>query len=75
MIEAARARGMRVTWDTTVFPRGGGAWVQSLPLWALDGGMSAMQARLHDPDVRRRIREFIERDSETSTGPTTGTTS
>jgi N-acyl-D-aspartate/D-glutamate deacylase len=66
MIEEARARGMRVTWDTTVFPRGGGAWVQSLPLWALDGGMSEMAARLSDPDVRRRIREFIERDSETA---------
>ena len=40
--------------------------MQSLPLWALDGGMSAMQQRLTDPDVRRRIREFIERDSETA---------
>jgi N-acyl-D-amino-acid deacylase len=64
MIEDGRSRGMRITWDTTVFPRGGGAWVQSLPLWALDGGMAAMQARLHDPDVRRRIREFIYGDSE-----------
>ncbi len=63
-IEAARRRGVRVTWDTTVFPRGGGAWVQSLPLWALDGGMSAMQARLGDPDARARIREFIYGDSE-----------
>jgi N-acyl-D-aspartate/D-glutamate deacylase len=60
MIEVARARGVRVTWDTTVFPRGGGAWVQSLPLWALDGGMSAMQARLRDPAVRRRIRDHFE---------------
>jgi N-acyl-D-aspartate/D-glutamate deacylase len=66
VIEDARTRGIRVTWDTTVFPRGGGAWVQSLPLWALDGGMTAMQERLHDADVRRRIREFIERDSETA---------
>jgi N-acyl-D-amino-acid deacylase len=66
LIESARARGVRVTWDTTVFPRGGGAWVQSLPLWALDGGMAAMTSRLRDPDVRRRIREFIERDSETA---------
>jgi N-acyl-D-aspartate/D-glutamate deacylase len=60
MIEAARGRGVRVTWDTTVFPRGGGAWVQSLPLWALDGGMSAMQERLRDPKVRRRIRDHFE---------------
>jgi N-acyl-D-amino-acid deacylase len=60
MIEAARARGVRVTWDTTVFPRGGGAWVQSLPLWALDGGMAAMQARLRDPEIRRRVRAHFE---------------
>lgn len=60
MIEEARARGVRVTWDTTVFPRGGGAWVQSLPLWALDGGMSAMQERLRDPEVRKRIRAHFE---------------
>jgi N-acyl-D-aspartate/D-glutamate deacylase len=60
MIEDARTRGTRVTWDTTVFPRGGGAWVQSLPLWVLDGGMAAMQARLRDPDVRRRVREHFE---------------
>ena len=59
MIEAARDRGARVTWDTTVFPRGGGAWVQSLPLWALDGGMAAMVVRLRDPEVRARIREHI----------------
>ncbi len=59
MIEAARARGVRVAWDTTVFPRGGGAWIQSLPLWALDGGMSAMVERLREPDVRSRIREHI----------------
>src|SRR5207245_1013523 len=60
MIEGARARGVRVTWDTTVFPRGGGAWVQSLPLWVLDGGMAAMQARLRDSAVRRRVRDHFE---------------
>jgi N-acyl-D-amino-acid deacylase len=60
MIEGARSRGIRVTWDTTVFPRGGGAWVQSLPLWVLDGGMAAMQARLREPDTRRRVREHFE---------------
>ena len=67
MIDAARARGARVTWDVTVFPRGGGAWVQTLPLWALDGGMAAMAARLRDPDARKRIRAYIE-DTETPKG-------
>ena len=49
MIEAARARGRPVTLDTTVFPRGGGAWVQALPLWALDGGMAAMAGTARGP--------------------------
>jgi N-acyl-D-amino-acid deacylase len=34
--------------------------VQSLPLWVLDGGMAAMQARLRDPEVRRRVRAHFE---------------
>ena len=63
LIGAARARGLRVAWDNTVFPRGGGAWVQNLPLWALDGGMAAMTSRLRDPEVRARIRAHI-RDHE-----------
>ena len=31
MLDDARGRGLDVTFDLTVFPRGGGAWVQSLP--------------------------------------------
>ena len=38
MLDDARARGLEVTFDLTIFPRGGGAWVQSLPGWARDGG-------------------------------------
>ena len=38
MLDDARARGIEVTFDLTIFPRGGGAWVQSLPGWARDGG-------------------------------------
>ena len=34
-------RGVEVTFDLTIFPRGGGAWVQSLPGWARDGGNAA----------------------------------
>jgi N-acyl-D-aspartate/D-glutamate deacylase len=60
LIEAANARGARITWDVTVFPRGGGAWAQYLPVWALDGGSMGVRARLSDPDERVRIAREIE---------------
>ena len=60
MIEAARARGVRVTWDVTVFPRGGGAWAQYLPAWVRAGGAAATTERLRDPSLRARIRGGIE---------------
>jgi N-acyl-D-aspartate/D-glutamate deacylase len=55
MIDAARQRGVRVTFDLTIFVRGGGAWVQVLPNWARDGGMASTVALLHDPAVRSRL--------------------
>lgn len=54
-IERARREGPPVTFDMTVFPRGGGAWLQSMPAWARDGGLSATVARIGDPATRRRI--------------------
>ena len=58
-IEAARAGGDVVTFDMTVFPRGGGAWLQSVPKWARDGGLSATVARIGDPVTRRRIADEL----------------
>lgn len=55
MLEAARARGARVTFDLTPFPWGGGAWAQSLPTWARDGGTARTVERLRDPETRVRI--------------------
>jgi len=60
LIEAARDRGVRATWDVTVFPRGGGAWAQYLPAWVRAGGAVATTERLRDPALRGRIREGIE---------------
>ena len=60
LIERARARGVRATWDVTVFPRGGGAWAQYLPAWVRAGGAVATTERLRDPSLRGRIREGIE---------------
>jgi N-acyl-D-aspartate/D-glutamate deacylase len=49
-----------VTWDVTVFPRGGGAWAQYLPAWVRAGGAAATTGRLRDPSLRARIRGGIE---------------
>jgi N-acyl-D-amino-acid deacylase len=59
MLDDARAGGMEVTFDLTMFPRGGGAWVQSLPNWARDGGNSATAALIRDPASRARIIEAL----------------
>ena len=58
-LEAARAEGIDVTFDLTVFERGGGAWVQSLPGWARDGGMEATVAAIRDPSSRARLVEHL----------------
>jgi N-acyl-D-amino-acid deacylase len=55
MIDDARQRGVRVTFDLTIFVRGGGAWVQVLPNWARDGGMASTIALLDDPAARTRL--------------------
>ena len=59
MLEDARKRGIEVTFDLTIFPRGGGAWVQSLPGWARDGGNAATQAVIRDPTSRARLVEEL----------------
>jgi N-acyl-D-amino-acid deacylase len=53
----ARARdgGLDVTFDLTIFRRGGGAWVQALPGWARDGGHEATAAAIRDPARRARL--------------------
>ena len=55
LLDDARRRGVEVTFDLTVFPRGGGAWVQSLPGWARDGGHEATVAAIRDPVSRARL--------------------
>jgi N-acyl-D-aspartate/D-glutamate deacylase len=59
MLERARDRGVEVTFDLTIFNRGGGAWVQSLPAWARDGGSSATEAVIRDPASRARLVDLL----------------
>jgi N-acyl-D-amino-acid deacylase len=60
MLDAARDRGLDVTFDLTVFERGGGAWVQSLPGWARDGGTAGTASIIRDPSSRARLIEYLE---------------
>jgi N-acyl-D-amino-acid deacylase len=59
MLDRARDRGLEVTFDLTVFNRGGGAWVQALPAWARDGGSASTEAVIRDRASRARLVEFL----------------
>lgn len=58
-IERAGREGPPVTFDMTVFPRGGGAWLQVVPAWARAGGLAATVERIGDPALRRRLADEI----------------
>jgi N-acyl-D-amino-acid deacylase len=60
LLADARDRGVTVTFDLTIFPRGGGAWVQSLPGWARDGGQAGTAAVIRDPSSRARLIEYLQ---------------
>ncbi len=59
MLDDAVAQGMEVTFDLTTFLRGGGAWVQSLPAWARDGGSVATADAIRNPSSRLRLIEAL----------------
>lgn len=57
LIEAARARGVEVTADQYPWLASGSSLAASLlPRWAVDGGDTALLARLDDPATAARIR-------------------
>jgi N-acyl-D-amino-acid deacylase len=59
-VEDARAQGIQVTFDNTIWTRGGGPYMQMLPNWAQEGGITAMKERLADPHTRREIARQLE---------------
>ena len=65
-IEAARVAGTTVTFDMTVFPRGGGAWLQVMPAWGRDGGLAATVGRIRDRKTRQRLAAEIAADPDWS---------
>ena len=54
-IETARARGVDVTADMYPYTAGSTTLASLLPVWAHEGGMPALLARLADGGTRRRI--------------------
>lgn len=55
-VDAARARGLDVTFDVPPYLMGMTTITSILPNWAQEGGIAAIIARLQEPDVRRRIK-------------------
>jgi N-acyl-D-amino-acid deacylase len=60
MVEAARARGVRVTADQYPYVASSTGLTATIPPWALDGGTEKLIARLKDPRERARIRKEME---------------
>ena len=56
MIEAARARDIRITSDMYVYTAGATGLDASMPSWVQDGGLEAWIARLRDPAIRARVK-------------------
>jgi dihydroorotase/N-acyl-D-amino-acid deacylase len=59
-IEAARARGLRVSANIYPYDRASNGLDACLPLWAREGGTEAMLARLRDPAMRERIKKDMD---------------
>ncbi len=61
MVDAAAGEEEAVTFDLTLFRRGGGAWLQSLPGWAREGGVAATVETIRDPFGRSRLLDHLRR--------------
>jgi dihydroorotase/N-acyl-D-amino-acid deacylase len=59
-IEAARARGVRVSANIYPYNRASNGLDACLPIWAREGGTDAMLNRLADPAVRARIKQDMD---------------
>jgi len=55
MVEAARAKGMKITADMYNYPAGATGLDASMPPWALDGGYSELFKRIKDPETRKKL--------------------
>ena len=60
LVEAARARGVRVTADQYPYVASSTSLTATIPQWAQDGGTDKLVARLKNPKERARIRAAME---------------
>ncbi|MGE3277394.1 MAG: amidohydrolase family protein [Vicinamibacterales bacterium] len=60
LVEAARARGLRVTADQYPYVASSTSLTATIPDWVEEGGTDAMVERLRDPATRARIRREME---------------
>ncbi|HYE85680.1 MAG TPA: D-aminoacylase [Vicinamibacterales bacterium] len=60
IVEAARARGVRVTADQYPYVASSTGLTATIPPWALDGGTVKLVSRLKDPKQRAAIRREME---------------
>ena len=59
LVEAARAKGMKITADMYTYPAGATGLDASMPPWVLDGGYEEAYKRLADPATRKKIAAAI----------------
>jgi N-acyl-D-amino-acid deacylase len=61
-IEAARARGQRITADMYTYPASSTGFDAAMPTWVQAGGVEAWIARLKDPATRARVLAEMRQD-------------
>lgn len=61
MIDAARARGLRVIADQYLYDAASSTLGIRFPSWALEGGQTAINARLDDPTMWAKIKDEMRR--------------
>jgi dihydroorotase/N-acyl-D-amino-acid deacylase len=59
LVDAANDRGVDVTSDQYPYPASSTGLPAVFPRWSLDGGNTALRARLDDPEQRARVKEGI----------------
>lgn len=59
-LEAARARGLRVSANIYPYDRASNGLDACLPVWVREGGTQAMLTRLQDPAVRARVKREMD---------------
>ena len=66
-VEAARARGLRITADMYTYPASSTGFDAAMPLWIQAGGIEAWVERLKDPAQRARALAEMQESSATET--------